>query len=189
MKHNYSAGSFALRGVSPSICFTAAPSPCDPAWWVRLSLTEGSFLLLLLPWSGAYPGSPLPDRHPSDLVGPTGSSLSADVGACRGPCRVGDLLRCLPLSGYTSPAPRSPCDRMTALLLGVCSSRRAMEQSLLHLLRQQSRHLFLCRGSAPLSSLRGPLRLCWLDVLLVAPSGLSLFSNSYRWPRGAAESF
>ena len=30
VKHNYSAGSFALRGVSPSICFTAAPSPCDP---------------------------------------------------------------------------------------------------------------------------------------------------------------
>ena len=54
VKHNYSAGSLALRGVSPSIFLTAAPNPCDPAWWVRLSRPEGSFLPTLLP----FPFSP-----------------------------------------------------------------------------------------------------------------------------------
>ena len=47
----------ALRGVSPSTFRTAAPNPCDPAWSVRLSLPEGSFLPTLLPFPSFLPSS------------------------------------------------------------------------------------------------------------------------------------
>ena len=177
----------ALRGVSPSSF--SAPHPTHAILRGGSgSLSQRALFFSLPLWSGACPGSPLPDRLPSALVGPPGSGLPAGVGAFRGPCHVGDLLRCLPPSGCASSAPRSQGDRMTTLLFGVCSGRRAMEQSPPHCSRLQSRQLFLCPGTAPASSLRGPWRPCWLDVLLFAPSWLSLFSNSFRWPGGAAAS-